>query len=389
MLLDISYSNLLLENFGTTLNNLVNFTNSLICNDFNVNFHNVEIYLQLLDIWPTDAKRSELTDFIPATFYSTNSYLETLKLVSTNFPTFYALDMCGAFILKNICYEIYLNSTVDTSSVLTTNLVINNKISILYDFIFNKWVFLFSSFLLVYFVTNVIKFKFQYGFNYYFTYFKTMSDLGEQEYGSYDDYKFFVFLLVQMFIWYGWVYFVGYSFSIQSDNKLMLLTFSVMLTILTIPVRLLWDFGLAFGMYVRGAASSSNLVVEAFFDIIGVIIIITRFIVQNIRFLLVFVAFFEIFEWAATTQEINYYIQLFNASYENNINFMTASTLFSFVIVTFKTIFIYLYHLLHLIIVSFMQIGVYLMVSFWLFFFLYTSFFKLTTDSYFLFKRNN
>jgi len=49
-------------------------------------------------------------------------------------------------------------------------------------------------------------------------------------------------------------------------------------------------------MYVRGAANSSNLVVEAFFDIIGVIIIFTRFIVQNIRFLLVFVAFFEIFE---------------------------------------------------------------------------------------------
>jgi hypothetical protein len=105
--------------------------------------------------------------------------------------------------------------------------------------------------------------------------------------------------------------------------------------------------------------------------------------------LLVFVAFFEIFEWAATTQEINYYIQLFNASYEDNINFMTASTLFSLVIVTFKTIFIYLYHLLHLIIVSFMQIGVYLMVSFWLFFFLYTSFFKLTMDSYFFIKRNN
>lgn len=69
-----------------------------------------------------------------------------------------------------------------------------------------------------------------------------------------------------------------------------------MITILSIPVRLLWDFGLAFGMYVRGAASSSNLVVEAFFDIIGVIIVFTRFVVQNIRFLLVFVAFFELFE---------------------------------------------------------------------------------------------
>jgi hypothetical protein len=69
-----------------------------------------------------------------------------------------------------------------------------------------------------------------------------------------------------------------------------------MLTILTIPVRLIWDFGLAFGMYIRGAASSTNLIVEAFFDLIGVIIIFTRFIVQNIRFLMIFVALFELFE---------------------------------------------------------------------------------------------
>ncbi len=168
----------------------------------------------------------------------------------------------------------------------------------------------------------------------------------------------------------------------------MLLTISVMLTILTIPVRLLWDFGLSFGMYVRGAASSSNLFVEAFFDIIGVIIIFTRFVVQNIRFLLVFVAFFEIFEWVGTTQEINQYMQTINTTYEFNNDLMLAENLFSFLVLTIKSSFIYIYHLLHLIIVSFMQIGVYLMVSFWLFFFLYTSFFKITLDTYFFVRRN-
>jgi hypothetical protein len=35
-----------------------------------------------------------------------------------------------------------------------------------------------------------------------------------------------------------------------------------------------------------------------------------------------------------------------------------------------------------------MQIGVYLMVSFWLFFFLYTSFFKFSIDNYFFVKRS-
>ncbi len=82
-----------------------------------------------------------------------------------------------------------------------------------------------------------------------------------------------------------------------------------MLTILLIPIRLLWDFGLAFGMYVRGAASSSNLIVEAFFDTIGVIIIFTRFVVQNIRFLMVFVAFFELFEWTSASLETGYILQ--------------------------------------------------------------------------------
>ena len=163
-----------------------------------------------------------------------------------------------------------------------------------------------------------------------------------------------------------------------------------MLTILTIPVRLLWDFGLAFGMYARGAASSSNLVVEAFFDIIGVIIIFTRFVVQNIRFLLVFVAFFELFEWAATSTETAYILQISLNTYNSLefFNILEPTSVYIYIITTVKTMFVYLYHLLHLIIVSFMQIGVYLMVSFWLFFFLYTSFFKLTTDSYFSIKRN-
>jgi len=39
-------------------------------------------------------------------------------------------------------------------------------------------------------------------------------------------------------------------------------------------------------------------------------------------------------------------------------------SIIAYVLVSVKTSFIYLYHLLHLIIVSFMQIGVYLMVSF-------------------------
>ena len=75
-------------------------------------------------------------------------------------------------------------------------------------------------------------------------------------------------------------------------------------------------------MYVRGAASSSNLIAEAFFDIIGVIIIFARFIVQNIRFLLVFVAFFELFEWTFSSTETSYALQL-NLEIANSFDFFT------------------------------------------------------------------
>ena len=139
-----------------------------------------------------------------------------------------------------------------------------------------------------------------------------------------------------------------------------------MVAILTIPVRLLWDFGLAFSMYVRGASSSTNLIVETFFDLIGVIIIFTRFIVQNIRFLMVFVALFELFEWTFRSNDLTYILQ-FNLNLYNSINFfatVTPTSIFIFVISTLKIVVMYLYHLLHLIIVSFMQVGVYLMVSF-------------------------
>jgi hypothetical protein len=56
---------------------------------------------------------------------------------------------------------------------------------------------------------------------------------------------------------------------------------------------------------------------------------------------------------------------------------LESNKLFFYIISWLKLLMVYLYHLLHLIIVSFMQIGVYLMVSFWLFFFFYKLFYNL------------
>lgn len=343
-----------------------------------------------MNIWPTEAQFNDAITTVLFAYYSHDNYWDTLKEVYSVLPYLYALDYLHLFYVKQIMCKAYLSMYSNSLNAVVKPVVINLHLDIFTSYLFNKWSYAVTAFGLTYFLSNVMKVRYQYGFNFYFNYFKTLSDLGEQEYGSYDDFKFFLFLLVQMLVWFCWVFFIGYTFSLQSESKLMLLTFSVMITILTIPVRLLWDFGLAFGMYVRGAASSTNLIVEAFFDLIGVIIIFTRFVVQNIRFLMVFVAFFELFEWTCGSVETAYILQ-FNLNIYNDMSFFTnlsAKSLFVYIICSLKISFIYLYHLLHLIIVSFMQIGVYLMVSFWLFFFLYTSFFRVTTESYFSAKRN-
>lgn len=383
MLLDTTYSNLILENFGSTVSSLFDFSNVLAFVNYNLTFDFVSNLLNMLELWPTEAQKKELFYFLPAAFYSSNSYMEVVGRVSQYFPFLYAVDAVSAYYLRHIFMWTYLNSCSTVTTVVHSNLYVYCYFDTIYDLVSNKWGYLFISYWLLYFVTSLMKVRYQYGFNFYFTYFKALSDLGEQEYGSYDDYKFFVFFLVQMFVWYCWVLFLGYCFCLYSESKLMLLTISIMLTILSIPVRLLWDFGLAFGMYVRGAASSSNLVVEAFFDIIGVIIIFTRFIVQNIRFLLVFAAFFELFEWTVGSFDFTYFKQAFSQKSILDALFITSSDLFTHFLTLIKGSFVYLYHLLHLIIITFMQIGVFLMVSFWLFFFLYTSFFKVTVDSYF------
>ena len=390
MLPDLSFSNLFLENLGATFDNLLSLTNLVIYNRNAITFENFTFILNILNIWPSQAQFNSMMNTVLFIFYSNDNYFETVSQVYEALPYLYALDYLHLFYVKQMIYKSYLELYTNSALASIKPLTINLHLDIFLSYFTNKWGYTVAMFGLAYLLSNVMKFRYQYGANFYFTYIKTVADLAEQEYGSYDDYKFFLLLLVQILAWYCWVFFIGYTFFLCSQSTLLLMTISIMVTILTIPVRMLWDFGLAFGMYVRGAASSSNLIAEAFFDIIGVIIIFTRFIVQNIRFLLVFVAFFELFEWTFSSTETAYILQ-FNLDVANNIELFTtfeAKNIYLFIISWLKVVLVYFYHLLHLIIVSFMQIGVYLMVSFWLFFFLYTSFFRLTTDSYFSVKRN-
>ena len=64
-----------------------------------------------------------------------------------------------------------------------------------------------------------------------------------------------------------------------------------------VPNSVFLQIGLAFVQYIRGSAKSTLLFFETLLDFVSVSVIIIRFFVQNIRFVFIFVGFFEYFEF--------------------------------------------------------------------------------------------
>lgn len=125
------------------------------------------------------------------------------------------------------------------------------------------------------------------------------------------------------------------------------------------------SYGIFFSAYIRGSAASINLISETVFDVIGVIVVFSRFLIQNIRFVLVFMAFFELFEWVYSGEEVAY-MKLELLDLRDSLSELCLSQNYHlfFVICCFKLVALYLYYALHLIILIFMQIGIYFILSF-------------------------
>jgi len=81
-----------------------------------------------------------------------------------------------------------------------------------------------------------------------------------------------------------------------------------MLSGLLIPAALLTQMGLHLAQYVRGSSRSANLVFEIVLDAISVSIIVLRFFIQNIRFVFIFLAFFELYEFILRDLENTFFI---------------------------------------------------------------------------------
>lgn len=215
----------------------------------------------------------------------------------------------------------------------------------------------------------------------------------EKEVGPVDDFFFFAILFmltISSFIFVSLITVIFHSkVYIWTIGSLILIS----MLILTVPVNLFLDFGVAFFVYIRGSASSSSLIKELLFDIISTATVFIRFVIQNIRFLFIFSAIFELLEWVFSNNSGLFIIN----SYTNNnvfVNFSLQDYFFSnksinlIIVNSIMFIILYFYYFLHLLFLLLVQITIYIGISVWLFFFLYSTKFLGKYEKFFIFKKN-
>ena len=111
---------------------------------------------------------------------------------------------------------------------------------------------------------------------------------------------------------------------------------------------------------------------------------------QNIRFLFIFLAFFELYEFIALKFDpelTNYLVEGLNSNDKLQRGVATQWQTLQLITTFILQWISYLYYLGHLTILFVVQLGVYFVLSFWLFFFLYTTFLLQPVEKYFFYQR--
>lgn len=211
----------------------------------------------------------------------------------------------------------------------------------------------------------------------------------EEEIASIDD---TVLLLVVVFFIFGWFFFFNYLniLTFLGEVMFIFLFLPLLLYILFfIPIFLLFDYGMHFITYLRGAGSSSSLLMEFIYDCIAFLAFFIRLSVQNVRLLLITLTFFSLYEFILFFVNVNW----FNSNFEQLDKLIASSSgmqtsYYYFLYVVNKTIY-WIYELLHTFFVTVAQFVAFFAMVFWLFLFLYTMFVVEEFEKYLDDKRKN
>ena len=217
---------------------------------------------------------------------------------------------------------------------------------------------------------------YQVSFNYF-------ADL-EEEMGAADDALFYFLTFGLIVVWF--FFFTIFSAYLSGSISWIISLFVIVgATAVIVPTFVLKNFGLASVMYVRGSGRTTSLLFEAMLDFVSVAVIMIRFLIQNIRFVFIFSAFFELYEFI---YDKFYYDSVLGLT-TNITTSGSTSYLYWYEFVSHFILqwILYIYYLGHLTLLFIAQLSIYFALSFWLFFFLYTTFTLENHERYFLIKR--
>jgi hypothetical protein len=202
----------------------------------------------------------------------------------------------------------------------------------------------------------------------------------EKELGSLDDMFLGVSILICIYAWffYGTIFFhIFYN----TSNSYIYMGFPFLLVmILGMPTNMIWNYGLTFSSFLRGSSNTTIILLEFMYDILAASIMYIRLIVQNVRFILMFFAFFECYEFFLNNVFITksyyfYYIDF--SSLDSSLKMLYNFCIFFI---------LYLYNICHLIYTIISHFFAYLILVFWFFSFLYTTFLEEKMEN--SFKKN-
>jgi len=211
----------------------------------------------------------------------------------------------------------------------------------------------------------------------------------EKELGSVDDMLLMILTMYYIFGWYFYLYF--WSVFSETPEMAALCMFLPVLgyTICSIPIHMIFDFGLVFIVYIKGGSPSISMIAEFFFDYIAMIAYFVRVLIQGIRLVLMFATYVAMHDYVLYMDYTHNFLPGNESFWEelSNVN-ATASSLTYFILgVIPGQIVNWIYEIFHCFFVVTGQIIAYFGMVFWLFLFLFTSFVSEKQEDYFCNKR--
>nr|YP_740762.1 Ymf66 [Tetrahymena paravorax]ABI51671.1 Ymf66 [Tetrahymena paravorax] len=210
----------------------------------------------------------------------------------------------------------------------------------------------------------------------------------EKEITSIDDYLGLVFIIAYVF----GIYFYIHAWTIAMSNSALMMTyysiFIMFIFVLGMPTLILYDLGIFFLAYLKGAGKNPNSHIECIFDYIACIVFYTRILAQWVRIVLMLITFLSLSHFVAEFEITNNTLIASENQSESMNELINNSSMTYYILTVLPGKFIYwIYELLHTMFLVSSQFIAFFAIVFWLFLFLYTFFISEKHEDFFSKKR--